>query len=136
MCAATLLIVDYKPEFRAFVREAAHASGWAIAEAENGAEMLAYLENSVESPAILLDVVLQDMGGLEAVNRIREINPGAVVLIASEQPSLYATIATQMSNYADLGVIGVLQEPISRDELRVYLDLCRRALIRPPRAEA
>ena len=79
---ATILVVDDSGYARRLLRQTLEAHGHAVIEAASGmAGLEAY---AVHAPAVvLLDLTMEDVGGLEVLARLREIDPGAKVIVIS-----------------------------------------------------
>jgi two-component system, NarL family, invasion response regulator UvrY len=84
----SVLTVDDQEVFRAAAREVIDATpGFeALGEAASGEEALALLER-LDFQLVLVDLRMPGMGGVEAARRIKEMRPGAVVVLVSlEEP--------------------------------------------------
>jgi DNA-binding NarL/FixJ family response regulator len=81
---STVLIVDDHPTFRRFARRLLEEAGFAIVgEASDGAAALAAVRE-LRPGAVLLDILLPDVSGLEVVAALaRSREPPAVVLTSS-----------------------------------------------------
>jgi DNA-binding NarL/FixJ family response regulator len=93
--AVGVLTVDDHAVFRAVAREVVEATpGFeALAEVASGAEALALCE-TVAPDLVLMDMRMPEMDGIETARRLREIRPGAVVvLISSEEPAHVHAVA-------------------------------------------
>ena len=78
-----VLIVDDEPDIRLVVRVWASTMGHdVVAEAADGREAIE-LARQHQPDAIVLDVMMPGMTGLEALPGIREVCPGATVVIFS-----------------------------------------------------
>lgn len=83
MTARTLLIVDDAMIIRARIRDTAEQTGWTVVgEAADGQEA-ADLYQKTRPDAVTLDLVMPRHDGLEALRRIRAIDPAARVLVVS-----------------------------------------------------
>jgi DNA-binding NarL/FixJ family response regulator len=83
-----VVTVDDQAVFRSAARDVIDATpGFeAVGEAASGEEALALLER-IEPGLVLVDVRMPGMDGLEAARLIKELHPGAVVvLISLEEP--------------------------------------------------
>jgi two-component system, NarL family, invasion response regulator UvrY len=80
----SVLTVDDQEVFRAAAREVIDATpGFeALGEAASGEEALALLER-LDFQLVLVDLRMPGMGGVEAARRIKEMRPGAVVVLVS-----------------------------------------------------
>lgn len=80
---ARVLIVDDAAFMRMTIRKMLEANGYAVAgEAENGVEAVQkYME--LQPDAVMLDITMPEMNGVEALKRIKEHDPKARVIICS-----------------------------------------------------
>jgi DNA-binding NarL/FixJ family response regulator len=90
LSSMTLLIVDDHDEFRQFARTLLEADGFEVAgEAADGESALAAIAE-LRPDAVLLDVQLPGIDGIEVANRIGETaSPPQVVLTSSRDASDY-----------------------------------------------
>jgi two-component system chemotaxis response regulator CheY len=79
---ATVLVVDESGYARRLLRQTLEAHGHGVIEAGGGmAGLEAY---AVHAPdVVLLDLTMEDVGGLEVLARLREIDPEAKVIVVS-----------------------------------------------------
>jgi two-component system chemotaxis response regulator CheY len=77
-----VLLVDDSGLARRSTRRVLEAAGYSVVEAEDG---LAALERfAVDKPdVVLLDLVMNGMYGLEVLSKLREMDPGARVIVMS-----------------------------------------------------
>ena len=76
-----LLVVDDALLMRKMICEVAREAGWDVAgEARNGAEAVE-LYSRLRPDLVTMDVVMPEMGGLEALRRIRAVDPDAQVVM-------------------------------------------------------
>jgi two-component system, cell cycle sensor histidine kinase and response regulator CckA len=79
-----ILVVEDDEPVRALIRAMLLQSGYEILEAANGEEALALWESSLDAiTAVLTDVVMPRMGGLELARRIKEATPDTAVIFIS-----------------------------------------------------
>jgi PAS domain S-box-containing protein len=82
--SGTLLVVDDEPLVRNVARVLLESVGFDVVEAADGVEAVAlYRARASEIRAVLLDVTMPGLGGVEALKRIRELDPGARVILSS-----------------------------------------------------
>ena len=78
-----LLVVDDALLMRKLIRDVALEAGWDVAgEAANGAEAVA-LYRRLRPDLVTMDVVMPEMGGLEALREIRAFDPDARVIMVT-----------------------------------------------------
>lgn len=110
---ATVLIVDDHPAFRLVLKTqiALLPVASRILEADNGVDTLA-LAKSERPDLIVLDLDMPRMGGLEAISRIRAIDPGLRILVVSaHDPAVFAP------RVAELGACGYASKRLEIKEL-------------------
>jgi CheY-like chemotaxis protein len=80
----TVVVVDDDPDIRAMVSEYLTRQGFDVRAAENGLEALLHV--SAGAAAVVLDLRMPRLGGLEALKRIRAFDPAIrVVVVTGEQ---------------------------------------------------
>jgi len=116
-----ILIVDDEVQIRRLLRLTLEAAGYGVREAENGA--LGLNEAAVQRPdAVVLDLSLPDLGGLDVLRRLREWSQ-IPVLILSVRGSEDDKIAA-----LDAGADDYLTKPFGGGELLARMRvLLRRA---------
>jgi two-component system nitrogen regulation response regulator NtrX len=94
-----LLVVDDDPAIRASLRGVLEDEGHAVAEAASGEDGLRALEGQ-RFDAVLLDIRLPGLDGLDALIRFRELAPDtAVVMVTGEATTRNAFRAAQRGAY-------------------------------------
>lgn len=78
----TILVVDDSGLARRSARRILEGAGYDVIEAEDGLSALE--QYFVQKPAVVvLDLVMRGMYGLDVLNKLREIDPGAKVIVLS-----------------------------------------------------
>jgi two-component system KDP operon response regulator KdpE len=80
--APRLLVVDDEPPMRRFLRASLTAAGYAVEEADTGAAALR-IAASHPPDAVLLDLGLPDMDGVEVTRRLREWSAVPIVVLSA-----------------------------------------------------
>jgi DNA-binding response OmpR family regulator len=111
-----ILLVDDEPEVLEILNEYLAEQGFAVRTAMEGTEALAEAKRWTPK-AILLDVMMPNLGGLEILERLRQINPGVVVILMSGQSSAIEVLST-----AGLRVAGAFPKPLNLPELLATLE--------------
>jgi CheY-like chemotaxis protein len=120
--AKKVLIVEDDTDVRTMIAEGLRSEGFAILEAKNGLEAL--LQVKRERPAaVVVDIEMPRLGGLEALKRIRAFDRAIRVVVVSG----YADEHRQRA--LELGAGAVLKKPVSLSDLLA-------ALGRPPSTTA
>jgi len=88
-------------------------SGYDVVIAKSGKEAIeVFKENHSRIDMVILDMILPDMGGGDAYDRLKEINPGIKVLLASGYDIEY-----QGTDMMERGCDGFIQKPFNMNEL-------------------
>jgi two-component system chemotaxis response regulator CheY len=113
---ATILVVDDSGYARRLLRQILEPLGHAVIEAGSGmAGLEAY---AVHHPdLVLLDLTMEDVGGLEVLTRVRELDPAARVIVVSAD--IQRSTGRQV---ADAGAFRFLAKPADREELVAAVD--------------
>ncbi|HEY1696029.1 MAG TPA: response regulator [Polyangiaceae bacterium] len=116
---ALVLVVEDEPQMRKFVRIALESSGYRVVEASSAAEALR--EAAAYTPdAVVLDLGLPDMDGLEVTRRIREWSTVPIVVISARGQE------TSKVEALDGGADDYLTKPFGAAELLARLRVALR----------
>jgi two-component system chemotaxis response regulator CheY len=111
MPAKRLLVVDDSGFARRTLRRILEESGFEVEEAEGGDQAVeSYKANKPD--AVLLDIVMREITGLEVLQRIRQVDPQAVVIMATAD----VQEATKQEALAG-GAAGFVNKPFKAKEL-------------------
>ncbi len=80
MAKRKILIVDDEPDFLEVMRARLEASDYEVTTAANGEDALNYVKNN-KPDAVLLDVLMPGIDGLEVLRRIRKMDDSLPVYI-------------------------------------------------------
>ncbi|MDY7230763.1 sigma-54-dependent transcriptional regulator [Hyalangium rubrum] len=114
-----VLVVDDEESVRTFLAELLGNAGYQVRCAGNGAQALEMLEGG-SFDAVLLDVVMPEMSGLEVLRRYRSTGGSAPVIVLSALAG-----ADDAVRAMKMGASDYLSKPFSNDELE---DVLARAL--------
>ena len=87
-----ILVVDDEPVLAEMVSMALRYEGWTITTAGDGAAALAAARQT-RPDAVVLDVMLPDISGLEVLGALRELMPGLPVLLLTAKDAVEDRIA-------------------------------------------
>lgn len=109
--SAKVLVVDDSGLARRSTRRVLEGAGYEVIEAEDG---FAALERYfVDKPAVvLLDLVMRGMYGLDVLAKIREMDPGARIVVLSADIQ-----ATSRQMVTDAGAAAFLNKPAAGAEI-------------------
>ena len=112
----SLLVIDDERAIREACREIAEARGFEVSLAES-AERAFRLSQEKGHDVALLDLRLPGASGLEALHRLRELNPDMAVIVMTG----YATVASAVEGMK-LGAFDYMTKPFSLEDLRSRLE--------------
>ena len=115
-----VMIVDDEPALRSAIRRALALEGFGVSEASSGEEAISILHRS-RADAILLDVLMPGIDGLEVCRRLRAAGDLTPVLILTARETVGDRVAG-----LDAGADDYLVKPFALEELLARL----RALLR------
>ncbi|MDX1982594.1 MAG: sigma-54 dependent transcriptional regulator [Bryobacteraceae bacterium] len=115
--ARRVLIVDDEPNQRSAVSQMAEKWGFAVETAANGLEALEKIP-AFEPDAIVTDVMMPEMDGMELLRRLNEM-PGAppVIVLTS-----YGNMDTALTTVHEHGAFWFVEKPIRPRGFRVLLE--------------
>ncbi len=102
----TILCVDDNLAVLDLLQEFFTGQGFEVLTAMNGLEALLHVSRH-RPRAILLDLEMPRLGGLDAVRRIKRLDPEVVVILISGRPDLLETVKAEKVN-----VDGVFTKPL------------------------
>ncbi len=111
------LIVDDDSTLRLVIRTVLEKRGFLVLEAEDGLMGVEMVQRHPDIGVAILDVNMPRMGGIEALEKIKAVNP-----------SIFCIVATAYSNTKDAisairhGAYDYLQKPVDPDRLSRLLD--------------
>jgi DNA-binding NtrC family response regulator len=121
MPAEKILIVDDDPQLRQLLGDRLQANGYSAFLAVNGREGVEQAQEK-NPDAVLLDLEMPEMGGMEALERMREINPELPVIILTAHGTFSRAVEAMKR-----GAYDFLPKPCEPDHLLLVI---RKALER------
>src|SRR5512143_3441143 len=106
-----ILIVDDERPILSSVGGVLKDEGYEVSTAETGTEAIRMMKESAPD-LVLLDVWMPGMDGLEALARMREMNPDAAVIVMSGHGSIDTAVKA-----VKLGAYDFIEKPLSLDKL-------------------
>ena len=112
-----ILLVDDDPHIRLLGRELLEKLGYVVETAGEGGEVLEKVQQGPFPDLVILDFYLPGMSGLEVFRRLKSLDPGAKVLVASGFSS-----AREIEELRAEGAAGFLNKPFRLRELRSRIE--------------
>ena len=119
-----LLIADDSKLLRKKLRDELENLGCEVFEASNGKEAITFdLEH--EPDGIILDIVMPEVGGIEALSTIREVSPDVPVVMLSS-----AGTPQKLMQTLKMGAIDFIQKPYTHEQIVKAVETIRRIRIK------
>jgi CheY-like chemotaxis protein len=106
----TLLIVDDLETVRDFYRDVAEEQGWTVTEAYDAASFKDAMTRTHD--AIVLDLAMPSMTGIEVLELLAEAKTASSILIASGQDMQFLQMSMRMGRGLGLAMVASLSKPI------------------------
>jgi two-component system nitrogen regulation response regulator NtrX len=110
-----ILVVDDEAEIRRSVRMILEYEGYDVLEASNGPEGLTMIERDAPD-LVFLDIKMQGLDGLEALQRVRQTNESLPVVIISG----HGTVSTAVEA-TKLGAFDFIEKPLASERVLVTI---------------
>ncbi len=115
-----LLISDDSKLLRKKLRAELEELGCEVIEAENGKE--AIMKEMEENPdGVILDIVMPEVGGIEALQVIREVSPDVPVVMLSS-----AGTPQKLMQTLKMGAIDFIQKPYTSEQIKRAVEQIRK----------
>lgn len=115
-----ILITDDSKLLRKKLREELEKLDCDVLEAENGKE--AIMRDLTEQPdGVILDIVMPEVGGIETLQVIKEINPEIPVVMLSS-----AGTSQKLKQILELGALDFIQKPYTSEQIKQAVERIRR----------
>ncbi len=115
-----ILITDDSKLLRKKLRAELEQLDCEVLEAENGKE--AIMKDLKEQPdGVILDIVMPEVGGIETLQVIKEINPELPVIMLSS-----AGTSQKLKETLELGALDFIQKPYTSEQIKQAVERIRR----------
>ncbi|HSB29176.1 MAG TPA: response regulator [Pyrinomonadaceae bacterium] len=108
-----ILIVDDEEHIRRMIRITLEAGGYEVAEAADGQTGLELYGDGLSWDLVLLDQRMPGMDGLETLSKIKQVDPGARVIMATAYASIELAVDAMK-----LGASDFVRKPMTPEVLR------------------
>ena len=115
MAKGRVLVVDDEADVRKSIRLSLTKAGYDVVEAEEGEQAIQAIrsdENPLLVDAIICDLVMPKVSGMEAIAFFRSQFPGAPILVLTGHPNI-----ENLNELYKQGVVDYLVKPIAPEEL-------------------
>ena len=119
-----ILITDDSKLLRKKLRDELEKLGCAVIEASNGKEAISIVLEQ-EPDGIILDIVMPEVGGIEALQTIREISPNVPVVMLSS-----AGTPQKLMQTLKMGAIDFIQKPYTKEQISHAVETIQRIRIK------
>ena len=109
---ATILIVDDEQDIRLSLRGVLEDEGYAVREAESGAQCLGMLEKGVPPDLVFLDIWLGDSDGMKILPQIKAMRPDLPVVMITGHGTVENAVAA-----IRMGAHDFIEKPLSLDKI-------------------
>jgi two-component system NtrC family response regulator len=116
MKKSTILLIDDDPSLRRVIEYSLIESGYTVLPAASGEEGLALFQKG-PCDAVITDITMQGMSGLQVLVKVRQADENVPVIIITA----YGTIESAVSAIKQ-GAFDYITKPFIRDELRITLE--------------
>jgi DNA-binding NtrC family response regulator len=119
-----ILISDDSKLLRKKLRAELEALDCEVIEAENGKE--AIMKDLQDKPdGVILDIVMPEVGGIEALQVIKEVNPEVPVVMLSS-----AGTPQKLMQTLKMGAIDFIQKPYTSEQIKKAVEQIRKRAIK------
>ena len=116
-----LLITDDSKLLRKKLREELEHLGCEVIEASNGKEAI-MRDLEQEPDGVILDIVMPEVGGIEALQVIREVSPTVPIVMLSS-----AGTPQKLMQTLKMGAIDFIQKPYTKEQIARAVEAIRKA---------
>ena len=115
-----ILVTDDSKLLRKKLRGELEELGCEVIEAENGKE--AIMQDLKEQPdGVILDIVMPEVGGIEALQDIKEVSPELPIIMLSS-----AGTTQKLKQTLELGALDFIQKPYGSEQIKQAVERIRR----------
>ena len=116
----TILICDDSKLLRKKLKTDLEQLGCEVVQAENGKDAI-MKQLQYKPDGVFLDVVMPEVGGIEALRVLKEINPDLPVIMLSS-----AGTSQKLKETLELGALDFIQKPYTSEQIKQAVERIRR----------
>jgi DNA-binding NtrC family response regulator len=114
-----ILLVDDEPGMLRYISTLLEVDDYKVQTASSGEEAVQKVQKGLRPDLILLDLVMPGINGLETLEQLRQIHPGAKVVMLS-----CVTDTRKVVQAIRLGAYDYITKPFQKSELDAVIDQC------------
>jgi CheY-like chemotaxis protein len=114
--APTVLVVEDEPLIRMLAADMLDMLGYAVLEAETGAQALAFVRGGADLHAVLIDLGLPDCSGEDVLRQIAQLKPGVRIVVSTGADT--SAVRLRMGGHS---AISYLEKPFQFSDLEAVL---------------
>ncbi len=118
------------PKFAVISRWPLKCMGYEVVLAQDGEEVLSYLQQNDAVHAVLLDIIMPRKDGIETLREIRKLNCSLPVIMVSDASSTMNVVQAMK-----IGATDFLSKPVTHEELRAAIQKAMELMPQPPSLE-
>src|SRR6202161_2150584 len=115
-----VLVVDDEPSIRKYLQTLLEVDGYAVTAVASGPEALESVQQGARPHFIILDVLMQEMDGLETLRRLMQVDRSLNVIMLS-----CSNEVTTVVEAIRIGALDYLTKPFEKPELDAAFLKCR-----------
>lgn len=116
---AKILLVDDEPGMLRYIKTLLEVDDYAVETATTGEEAIERFEKGLQPDLVLLDVLMPGIDGLQTLERLRQMQPHAKIVMLS-----CVSDTRKVVQAMKLGAQDYLTKPFQKAELDAVIDLC------------
>jgi len=114
-----LLVVDDDPLVLAWIARLGSSEGFSVVPCQSGTEALEQIR-TLRADLVLVDLRMPDVGGLDVISRVREVDPHCHIILMSGHATIDVAVEA-----VKRGAIDCLPKPLDLDRLRLAFAAAR-----------
>jgi two-component system response regulator AtoC len=116
---ANILLVDDEPGMLRYIKTLLEVDDYKVATASTGEEALELVQKGLRPDLVLLDLLMPGIDGLETLEQLRQLQPGAKVVMLS-----CVSDTRKVVQAIRLGAHDYITKPFQKAELDAVIDQC------------
>jgi DNA-binding NtrC family response regulator len=115
-----LLVIDDEQEIANLVKQSGESIGFQISSANSGKVLFKIPPDEVPH-AIVLDLIMPDMDGIEALENLAASHSQAIIILMTGYQETYLKMADRLGSAKGLRILGTIAKPFGVDAMEKLL---------------